>query len=156
MKKIFKTVRLWTANFFTFSRPVFQDLEYVDCILENKSYLLLSWKTNNSYKLHIKPAGYISFQKDASAYVVLPEAIEQVELTISNSWHSNTETIHLKKIELSEQIDFNIQANFSALNKSQVKILDPALPSNHPKLNPFNIEVIRLTALKGITNITYP
>lgn len=108
----------WFLNLFSFKRPVFITLKYVDCVFDDKTYLLIEWQMKNAYKLKIKELGYLSFRKNASAYMFIPGDVSKIKVRIANVWRSESEYLELKRTAITVQTDFNLQPEFKTFNVS--------------------------------------
>jgi hypothetical protein len=154
MIKKLKALIYWIFNLFTFSKPFFVSLEYVDVVVNQKAIFLLSWEIKKAHSIHIPELKFQSFQKHASAYLSVPEEISYITLKISNSWRSKIKTIKLQRTEMNDQMDFNIKPNFKEFNKRSISIPSLQLQSRRTKLKPMNFEVIKIKIPK-IKNLNY-
>ncbi len=156
MKNILTYLKIWIVNLLNFSKPEFSGFDCVDCVIENKAYFLLAWKTKTACILKIKSASYISFKKSASAYVGLPHGLSQVEIVLSNLWCSKKHIVILERLDMAGQTDFNIKTNFQEIYNSKVVVGSPALVAMPLSLNHLTVNILNISNLKEIINITYP
>jgi hypothetical protein len=152
--KHLKIIWLWAKYIFISKSPTLPHLDYVEYIIDGKSYLVFSWKIKNAHVLKIKLEGFRSFLKSGSAYTILTGKSDQLEIIISNSWKSRRYLITLKQITIENTIEFPIrmQTHFDAkfnVPKAKTKFLNL-------ELNPFEVSINNVTLIKNIINISYP
>ena len=107
-------------NLFDFKKPAFAYLNYIDLVINNKAYFLLTWRLENAFKLEIKNLKFVTLKKGGSAYILIPNEIEFIELFISNVWISEKKLIKLIRTTISEQIDFIPKRQFTELSPNSL------------------------------------
>lgn len=153
MRKL-KVAWLWITHLFVFKRPVFLHLDYANCIVEQRSYLIFNWQIKNAYQLKIKAAKYGSFLQNGSAYIAIDPHLEKLTILISGSWHQSKHVLKLKCINLNQPIEF--PATLKQCLEVKLKIPVPKQKGPNPKVNPFNISLNKKPVIKKIINISYP
>lgn len=145
---------LWIKNVFILKEPIFSELDYGDYIAKGKSYFVITWRMKNAYRLKIKSASFKSVLKSGSAYMVLPENNDQLEIILSSSWRSQKCLIKLKQIAINEPIEFPVKVNNSF--NAQLKLQIPEPIFLNLKVNSFKAQIVNKKQIKTITNISYP
>lgn len=150
----FKIIWLWVRNIFSVGLPNLTKLDYADYIIEDKSYLIFSWGMENAHWLKIKSLKYKSFLKAGSAYIAINGNVDQLEITISNSWRSRKYLLKLHQVSIDKPIEFpaTLQSSF------QAKIIIPNLKQkfSNLNLNSFKANLPDKKQIKRIINISYP
>jgi hypothetical protein len=93
-------------NPFNFDLPRFAQLRYTDLVIGDQAYFLLTWELERGDRLRIKCLNYRSSKSRGSAYIVIPEGVDSVELVISSLWKSVSKNIPLLREPIAAQVDF--------------------------------------------------
>lgn len=142
-------------NLFNFSRPKINYLKYSDCVFENSAYLLIEWKFEKAYQLKIKELKYKSFNHQSSAYIILPKEISEIDLTVSNSWHSEKINLKLRKSNLDAQINYPIKTNFQDINAKKIITKDVKLKEQTIGITNIKLDLKNNKKQLKIKNLTY-
>ena len=154
MRKNILILKFWIFNLFYFYKPVFLSLEYVDLVIDKKAFFLISWSIQNAYVIHIPELKFQSFKKQGSAYIGVPQLVDEINIKISNSWYTRLVPIKLIRTEMSDQTDFNLKLNCNALNKKSVLIPQIQIQKRQPKINHLKFELKNINA-PIIKNLNY-
>lgn len=146
-------VKFFFKYLFRFRAPEIQELHYVDYVITNKSYFLISWKSKFGYKLHIKPFYSIYFKRRGSIYTLVPEGIESLDVEISNVWYSKKFKIQLRKIAIEPNFEFNLEPNFKDWRSAHIHLPTPKLSATIPFLRGIRPKVSK--PIISIQNITF-
>ena len=131
---------LFLKYFFDFKRIEIQKLDFVDIIVNEKSLLLLSWKTSRRYFISI-PALHMKYTSAFNSIVLkIPDGIDKIKLVISSSWRTRKLIITLKRVELSD--------------KASIYIIKQLIPLKTPVV--LLEKIIFPKKLLGIPNIPKP
>lgn len=147
----------WVLNLFKFAEPNFKRLEFLDFIVADESYLLINVMVRNAFFLQVKEIRFYSFSEEISAYVSIPSHLNQITISIANSWHSKKETVFLNKTVVDGKVNFNPQFT-EKLNKfHQIKPpnMSPKLVEKPVFLDPFTAKVSNSLNISSVTNINY-
>ena len=155
MKKLYLRLFCWLRNLFNVSNPEILSLEYVDCVFDNSAYLLIQWHFRNAYRLNIKKLNYQSFNKQASAYIILPNGFTEIEVSISNVWRSEKRKLKLSETTFPEQLNYPVNTNFKKIDVSHVHIVDVKLKMEAIKMKKIKLGVKKLTKHLNIMNLNY-
>jgi hypothetical protein len=101
-----KNTVLIISNFFNFYSPRFEQLHCADFIIDDNAFFLVSWKIEKGYRLEIEALNYRTCKAAGSAYIAIPDHINQVELIIANLWKSERKKIILLRETISTQVAF--------------------------------------------------
>jgi hypothetical protein len=146
----------WIKNSFVFQKPRFLDLEYVDYIIGDKPYFLISWNIKYAYKIKVKNTKFSSLKKHSSAYIAIPSEIDILEVSISNCWRSERQFITLKRVLISDKIEFNIEPTGDLKKRTEVMIPSLITSSKKVTINALNARIKNLTSEPKIINLKYP
>ena len=152
-------VKFFFKYLFRFRAPEIQELHYIDYIITNKSYFLISWKSRFGYKLKIKPFYSTYYNRLGSSYTFIPEGMDFLDIEISNVWYSKKFKVELKKIVIEPNFEFNLAPNFKEWHAARIGLPKPELTSKTPstrkiyqKLSNPVISVQNITYLKPKTH----
>jgi hypothetical protein len=149
-----KKAILVILNLFNFHKPSFVVLEYADFVISNKAFFLVSWKIERGYKLSIPGLHFSTYKSSGSAYIAVPDHIDQLELVISNFWKSGRKNIALISQTIHSQVDFFPVKQFEELTAASMYMpqINPDLKTPQPgkkitdlHLPSFSIQTINLT-----------
>lgn len=152
--RLLYNIWLWVKNIFNLRSPTFAHLDYADYVIEGKSYFVFSWRMKNGYHLKIKKAKFKSLLKSGSAYMVLSDNSDHIEIVISGSWRSQKYLIKLKPIVIDDTIEFPV----TMLVSFDARLTIPNIKTNFSKLkmNSFKASIVDKSQIKKIINISYP
>lgn len=128
-------VKYFFQHLFRFRPPQIQELHYIDYIISNKSYFLISWKTRFAYKLSINSFYSINYRGSGSIYTLLPDGIENLEIVFSNLWFNKRINIQLKHVEVDIPFEFELSSNFKEWRSVNIHLLKPNIPKAPPQVN---------------------
>ncbi len=130
------------------------NFDYVDYIIESKSYLVFSWQMKNAFRLKIEGLRFRSILQSGSAYLALPDNDETVEIIVYGSWRSQKYILQLKRIVIDDAIEFpvSMRTDFEA----QLSIPNLKTKFSELKINPFKAKILETKQIKTIINISYP
>ena len=106
----------------------------------------------NAFRLNIKDLRFKSVLKSGSAYLVLVDGNDVIEVIVSSSWRNQKYLIKLKRIVIDETIEFPA----SMLTSFAARITIPDMKTNFSNLilNSFKASVVH--SKTKIINISYP
>lgn len=93
-------------NLFTYRKPEFTRLHAEEVVMDGKAYFLFSWELYNAYRLKIPALKYLTWKRSGSAYVMIPNGVNEVELIAVTLWRSATVAFKIKRAGQERQIDF--------------------------------------------------
>lgn len=120
---------------FTFQTPRFLTLHFSKLFIQNQAYLLLSWQLQHSNYLRIKQLKFKSHNSSGSAYIAIPDSIQNIEIKISNYWHKAVCVLPVKEINLDKQIHFIPPASLTETKLVVHRPLKSSVHVNAPKLS---------------------
>lgn len=146
-------VRLFFKYLFRFRAPQIININYLDYLIINKSYFLLSWKTKYAYKLRIKPFYSTFYNYGGSIYIAVPNNIDTLEVKISNLWSSRKLQVHLKKTEISVPFEFTLVPDFKQWQSTNISL--PKLKTTARKLLVNNTQTTISKSIISVRNLTF-
>jgi len=119
-------------------------LDFSSLLIEQKPFLLLTWKLQSSYKIKIGATGLKFYGKDGNAVVLLKSDADRSSIMISNSWFTHKHTLVLKHLSLDAQtatfllknireiksngeVTWNLPAHQTPLSVRSINVVNPAL-----------------------------
>lgn len=145
--------KLFFKYLFRFRAPEIRQLNYIDYVIINKSYFLISWKSRYAYKLKIKPFYSTYFDGAGSVYTLVPDGIDSLEIDISNLWHSIKFEILLKKTEISIPFEFTLVPHFKGWHSTIMHLPKPRTSSKQVLVNTTPAKLSR--PIFSVQNLTF-
>ena len=93
-------------NLFTYRKPEFARFHAEDVVIEGKAYFLFTWELENAYWLKVPALKYSTSKRRGSAYVVIPDGVDQIELIAVTLWCSARVAFKIRRIAVNILIDF--------------------------------------------------
>lgn len=93
-------------NLFTYRKPEFTRFHAEDVVMDGKAYFLFSWELENAYRLKIPALRYSTWKHSGSAYLIIPDGVNEIDLLAVTLWRSSTKTCKISRAVVDNPIDF--------------------------------------------------
>jgi hypothetical protein len=86
-----------------FCKPIIVRLDFTSLVLEQRPFLVLTWKVKYGFKLRVDQTHITFYGKEGSAVVLLQSPIDVAVISISNIWRTRKISLALKHTSLDSQ-----------------------------------------------------